>query len=1017
MARPDDVTTKFKVDISELKSGITEANRQIRLVNSEFKAATAGMDDWGKSADGVSAKLKQLESVLGSEEDKLKNLQEQYRLTAEHMGENSKSAQELQIKINNQQAAVNKTAAELERYRNRLSEINEASEQAADGTQEFESAADRLKNTISEQESQLEKLKAAYSNVALEQGTNSREAEELAREIQSLSSELRENQNELSNAENAADRFDETLDDLGDSAENAGDGFTIMKGALAELVADGIKAAINSLKDLMTASSEANANFQAQTGASTAEMKEFKDEIDDLYKRNFGESLQDVADSMAQIKQQAGDMDPSKISELTQYALTLRDTFGFEVNESMRTAKMLIDQFGMSGKDAFALIAQGAQKGLDKNGDLLDSINEYSVHYQQLGYDADEFFNSLANGTAAGTFSVDKLGDAMKEFGIRVKDTAKSTDDGFALLGLNADEMRNKFVEGGLSARQATQQVLDVLFNMNDKVAQNQAGVALFGTMWEDLGAKGVQALTNIHGEIEYNREALDELAQIKYSDIGSQFKEIGRIIQVDFLQPLAEKALPVVQDFLNTVKDNLPEIKQAFIDLVPAIAGVGTAIATAFVVNKITAFVGVIGKAITAFKGATTAIGGMKAAMAVLNITMAANPIGLIITLIAGLVAAFVTLWNTSDEFRQFWIDLWETIKSVCGKAVDAIGKFFNETIPEAFNQFVQFLSEIPGKIVEFFINTTQKVAEWGIALGTKAKEIGSEFLNSIVSFFQQLPENIGYIIGFVLGQIAEWGVNLYNWTTTEIPKFINTVIQFFSELPGKIWEWLVQTSNKVAEWGYNLGVKAKEIGSQFLETTINFFKELPGKVWDWLVETVNKVIQWGSDLIDKAKEIGSNFVDSFISFFTDLPGKMLDIGSNIVSGLWEGIQSGADWLWNQITGFANGIIDGFRDAFDINSPSKAMSKQIGKWIPAGIAEGIKGNLSVVRKSADEMLKSIDLDWPDFDPRGPVGNGGPQNSNTPIVFNQYNNSPKALSRLEIYRQTRNQLQAIEGVI
>lgn len=925
MSRPDDVTTKFKVDISELKSGITEANRQIRLANSEFKAATAGMDDWGKSADGVSAKLKQLESVLGSEEQKLANLKEQYRLTADFMGENSKAAQELQIKINNQQAAVNKTNAELEKYKSRLSEINSAAENAANGTQEFENAADKLKSAISEQESELERLKSAYSSVALEQGTNSREAKELAGEIESLSSELKENQDKLSDAERAADQFDETLEDLGDSAEDAESGFTILKGAIADLVADGIRAAIDAFKDLMTASSEAQANFQAQTGASTEEMKDFKAEIDDLYKRNFGESMQDVADAMAQVKQQAGDIDPSKIGELTEYAITLRDTFGFEVNESMRTAKMLVDQFGMSGKDAFSLIVQGAQKGLDKNGDLLDSINEYSVHYRQLGYDADEFLNSLANGTAAGTFSVDKLGDAMKEFGIRVKDTAKSTDEGFELLGLNADEMRKKFSEGGTSARNATEQVLTALFNMDNKVTQNQAGVNLFGTMWEDLGAKGVKALMDVNGEIEYSRKVLDDLGNAKYSDIGSQFAEIGRIIQVDFFQPLAERALPVIKDFLSVIKENLPEIKQAFTDLAPAIAGIAAAIATAFVVGKITAFVGVISGAITAFKTATTVIGGVKAAMAALNITMAANPIGLIVALVAGLVAAFITLWNTSDDFRQFWIDLWEGIKSVCSSAASAIGKFFTETIPESFNKFVQFLSELPSKVGEFFTTTTKKVVEWGVEIGTKAKEIGT----------------------------------------------------------------------------------------QFVESLINFIKELPSKVWDWLTQTFQKVTEFGSNLIDKAREIGSNFVDSFINFFTGLPDKMWDIGSNIISGLWEGIKSSADWLFDSISDFASSVIDGFKDAFDINSPSRVMRDKIGKWLPAGVAEGIDENLFVVKKSVKNMLD--ELDFPDFDPRHPSNKPAPTNGN--IVFNQYNTSPKPLSRLEIYRQTNNQLRLVRGVI
>ena len=116
---------------------------------------------------------------------------------------------------------------------------------------------------------------------------------------------------------------------------------------------------------------------------------------------------------------------------------------------------MLMDQFGISGEEAFNLIAQGAQNGLDKNGDLLDSINEYSVHYKQLNFTAEEFFNSMINGAESGTFSVDKLGDAVKEFGIRVKDTADSTTEGFELIGLDANKMRKEFAKGGEAASKA----------------------------------------------------------------------------------------------------------------------------------------------------------------------------------------------------------------------------------------------------------------------------------------------------------------------------------------------------------------------------------------------------------------------------------------------------------------------------------------------------------------------------------------------------------------------------------
>ena len=86
----NDITTRYKVDISELKSQFTEARRQIQLANSEFKAATSGMDDWTKSADGLSAKLKQLKDVLAAQKSQLATLEQQYALVVKEQGEGSK---------------------------------------------------------------------------------------------------------------------------------------------------------------------------------------------------------------------------------------------------------------------------------------------------------------------------------------------------------------------------------------------------------------------------------------------------------------------------------------------------------------------------------------------------------------------------------------------------------------------------------------------------------------------------------------------------------------------------------------------------------------------------------------------------------------------------------------------------------------------------------------------------------------------------------------------------------------
>lgn len=237
-------------------------------------------------------------------------------------------------------------------------------------------------------------------------------------------------------------------------------------GTVAVKTSDDCKGALNTL--------------QAQTGATAEEMEGLKDTLLSIYSNNYGESFEDVAESLANVKQQTG-LAGQALEDFTKNALILRDTFDMEVTESTRAADMMMRQFGVTGEEAFNLIAQGAQNGLDKNGNMLDSINEYSVHFKQLGLDAEDMFNMMSNGAQKGVFDYDKLGDAIKEFGIRAKDGSDSTKEAFSALGLDADKITQAFANGGEGAEQAFQQVNEALANCDDKVLQNQAGVALWG--------------------------------------------------------------------------------------------------------------------------------------------------------------------------------------------------------------------------------------------------------------------------------------------------------------------------------------------------------------------------------------------------------------------------------------------------------------------------------------------------------------------------------------------------------
>lgn len=259
----EEFTSKFSVDITDLKKGMQQANQLMKVATSEFKAATGGMDRWAESAEGLSAKLKQLNATEDAQKAKLALLTAEYDKVVAAEGENSKGAQDLYIRINNLKGEIGKTEAQMRHYSARLAEVQTAEAEAAKSAQEEENALESLQTVISGQEAQLSKLKAQYAQVVLEQGETSKEARTLAKEIASLSRDLADNQSKLSDAEGAADKFDQSLNDVGDAAEDASGGFTVMKGALAELVSNGIKAAVDAFKDLATASSEANANFQA----------------------------------------------------------------------------------------------------------------------------------------------------------------------------------------------------------------------------------------------------------------------------------------------------------------------------------------------------------------------------------------------------------------------------------------------------------------------------------------------------------------------------------------------------------------------------------------------------------------------------------------------------------------------------------------------------------------------------------------------------------------------------------
>lgn len=458
-------------------------------------------------------------------------------------------------------------------------EAAEAMRELEKAQQEADEALEAYNQTMASGTSDLNQLEAAAERAG-------HAAENLA-EANGRASEATE---ELSNASEQA----------AEEAEGAGNKGTDAIGAVAgALAAAGITAKVmeiaGAVYELAGSFSEAEKTIVGATGATGRELDELMSNSLDVYASSSAENLNEVAAGMMNVKTATG-LTGDALEEATDAALVLNNALGYEVSESSRTAGALMKNFGVSAQEAYNLIAIGAQNGADKNGDLLDVLNEYSAQYSALGLSAEEFVSSLVDGAEAGVFSVDKVGDAVKEFNIRAKDGSDTTAEAFELLGMNADVMSEKFAAGGDTARTAFFEVVNALESMDDPMAKNAAAVGLFGTQYEDLEATVLPVLSGIEGGTLDMYDAVGTLAEGAQS-MGDEWQAAGNSIKAAFgaaITPAVSAGSSALAGFVQGVGEFLqehPAVTKAItaigVGLGVVVAGfalyaAGTAVATA---------------------------------------------------------------------------------------------------------------------------------------------------------------------------------------------------------------------------------------------------------------------------------------------------------------------------------------------------------------------------------------------------------------------------------------------------
>ena len=414
-----------------------------------------------------------------------------------------------------------------------------------------------------------------------------------------------------------------------------------------------------------------------------------------------------------------------------------------------------------------------------------------------------------------------------------------------------------------------------------------------------------------------------------------------------------------------------------------PTIAGIGAVIGGT--VMAVTNFFGMLKDGFSWVKEALMVIG---IAIAAVGAVILGAP-ALVAAVVAGIVAAVATLVVVIKDHWTQIVDFFKGIPDKIGEVVDSV---------------VAWFQELPGRISTWLTNTITTISEWGSELYTNITTFVSEAISAVGDWFSQLPYKIGYALGTAIGTIIQWGINVKDWVTTELPKIIQSVVDWFAQLPGRIWTWLVGVVNNIIAWGQNMYTTITTAATNAVNSVINWFSQLPGRIWTWLVNTVNNVIQWGQNLYSTMTTAATNAINSVTSWFqqlpgkiwtwlvntvtkvgqwaidlknkgveaaqslvnavidgvSSLPGKMKEVGINIVNGVWNGICSAKDKFVNDVKSFFSGIVDGVKDALDINSPSRVMKKEVGRWIPPGVGEGIEEEMPELYDQTDEEMAKL---------------------------------------------------------
>ncbi|MEH7536194.1 phage tail tape measure protein [Bacillus toyonensis] len=729
------------------------------------------------------------------------------------------------------------------------------------------------------------------------------------------------------------DRVQKTANGMHDKFQKAGESISHVGSKMQETGANmtagvslplaGIGAAAVKVASDFDAS---NRKLESTLGLSKEATKELGNVAKDTWKDGFGESIQEVDEAVIQVSQNMKNLSFDEMQGATQNAMTLAKTFDTDVNEVTRGAGQLMNQFGLSAKETFDLLASGGQAGLNFSNEMFDNISEYAPLFKQAGFSAEEMFTIMANGTQDGSYNLDYINDLVKEFGIRVQDGSKGVTEAFAEMSPETQKVWDNFNKGKGTSADVFNAVLGDLGKMDDKVKANQLGVAVFGTKWEDMGAEAVLGLNNADGALQNVDGSMKKMQKTQQEAFGVRWQKLARTTMAS-LEPLGQAILDIAEVALPPIIKAVEVAAKAFssipkpiqigiVAILGMVAVLGPLIAMmGFMTSGVGAFVGsfrflvpvltkvpmlftgilklgprligmfgMIGRAV-AFLGSTAFAGLLKVgpkligmfgaigkALALLGrsmMTLLMNPWTIAILAIVGLVYLIYKNW---DDIVKYTKQAVKWIGDVCSKAWD-------ETVKGAKTAWNGL-----GKFFSGFWNGTKKLFK-----------SASSFLGKV------LEEAWKYIKQRIEYNIKIWK-NIFEFGWNAIKFVFNLALSGLKKIVEGTWKFIKNSVQKAVNTWKNIFNTGWNIIKRIFSIALALIKQYVKTEFEKMKNTISSVFNTIKDIVKKAWDAIKSTFTTVLKFLKDFVKSSWESIKDTISSVMNTIKNVIQSAWNFI-------------------------------------------------------------------------------------------------------------------